>query len=359
MRSEYLHWSKTQSDARFNLALSGVANLTLGELPVECDDWELNGPSRYGYAPLQQAIARHYGVDPGCVCAVSGASTANHLVMASVVQSGDEVLIEHPAYEPLISTARYLGAKVKRFPRRFEDGFQLDLAEVKRALTRRTRLMVLTNLHNPSSVLVGEPVLRELGEMAQDLKAYVLVDEVYLEALFEQAPRSAFCLGRNFVATNSLTKVYGLSGLRCGWALARPELIDRMWRLNDLFGVIPAHPAERLSVVAFRHLERIRGRSQALLAANHRLLAAFLAGRMDLEVSGPGAGTVVFPRLRTGRVEEFCRLLRQKYETTVAPGKFFGMADHIRIGIGGETACLAAGLGRLEEALNEHADICS
>lgn len=358
MRSDYMHWSKTQADARFNLALSGVANLALGQLPLKRDDLELSGPSRYGYAPLQQAIARRYSVGPECVCAATGASMANHLAMASVVQPGDEVLIEHPAYEPLVSTAQYLGAKIKRFPRRFEDGFQVDLAQVKRALTRRTRLMVLTNLHNPSSVLLAEPVLRELGEMAQGVKAYVLVDEVYLEALFERAPRSAFYLGGNYIATNSLTKVYGLSGLRCGWALARPELIERMWRLNDLFGVIPAHPAERLSVVALAHLERISARSQALLAANHRLLAAFLARRPDLHVLRPGAGTVVFPRLRAGRVEEFCQLLRRKYETTVVPGRFFEMPDHIRIGIGGETARLAAGLERLESALNEHA-ICS
>jgi len=208
-------------------------------------------------------------------------------------------------------------------------------------------------LHNPSSAFVNEVTLRRLGEIARGVGARVLVDEVYLEALFDQAPASAFHLGNEFVATSSLTKAYGLSGLRCGWVLADPELAKRMWRLNDLFGNIPAHPAERLSVIALKNLDRIGARARSLLEKNRGLLDQFLDSRDDLGAFRPEIGTVVFPRLKGGSVDELCRLLSETYETSVVPGKFFEMPDHIRIGIGCDSEMLAGGFERLGAALDE------
>src|SRR6185503_10806304 len=127
--------------------------------------------------------------------------------------------------------------------------FLIDVREIEKAISPRTRLIVLTNMHNPTSTLADNGTLNGIGEIARDARARVLVDEVYLEAMFDHAPRSSFHLGNQFVATGSLTKAYGLSGLRAGWVLAEAPLAEKMWRLNDIFGVIPAHPAERLSVV--------------------------------------------------------------------------------------------------------------
>lgn len=351
--SEYMLWAKTRSQAPFNLASSGVANYALGDLQVRLEDLDLSGPSAYGYAPLQDALARHTGAPPECVVAATGTSMANHLVMAALLEPGDEVLIEQPAYEPLVAAAEYLGADVKRFARKFGDNFSVDPDEIERAASPRTRLVVLTNLHNPSSALVTEETLLRVGELASRSGARVLVDEVYLEAMFERAPRSAFGLGEQFVVTSSLTKVYGLSGLRCGWVLAEPELAARLWRLNDLFGVIPAHAAERLSVVALENLPRIAERSRSLLEENRRLLNSFLFSRDDLEYYGLEFGTVSFPRLRRGTARELCELLAEKYETSVVPGDFFGMPEHIRVGVGGETGALRGGLERLGAALDE------
>jgi aspartate/methionine/tyrosine aminotransferase len=112
--------------------------------------------------------------------------------------------------------------------------------------------------------LTSDDVLREIGDLARSVGARVLVDEVYLDAVYENTPRTSYHLGREFVVTNSLTKVYGLSGLRCGWIVAEPDLARRMWRLNDLFGSIPAHPAERLSVIALENLDRIRERARRI-----------------------------------------------------------------------------------------------
>jgi len=352
IRSAYMEWAKRRSHARLNLATSGLANFPLAKLPVCLEDLELSGPSHYGYEPLQRRLAVRCGVKPGCVVAATGTSMANHLAMAALLNSGDEILIEHPTYELLLNVAEYLGAQIRRFSRRFEDNFAVEPREIERAVTPRTRLIILTNLHNPSGVLTEDSVLQQVGEIARSVGARVLVDEVYLDAAFSRAPRSAFHLGEHFVVTSSLTKVYGLSGLRCGWVLAAPDLAERMWRLNDLFGVAAAHPAERLSVVALDHLDEIAAHARALLETNRALLKRFLDSRDDLRAVWPEAGTMVFPRLVRGTVDSLCARLQEVYETSVVPGTFFEMPEHFRIGIGGDTKMVAEGLERLAAALD-------
>src|ERR1044071_6177963 len=125
MGSSYMNWAKTRSTAKFNLATSGLGNLKLPELRVSLDDLEITNGG-YGYQPLAQSIAARYRVDPEAVVTAAGTTFANHLAMAALIEPGDEILFEHPAYEPMLAAARYLGAKVKRFARRFEDGFRID-----------------------------------------------------------------------------------------------------------------------------------------------------------------------------------------------------------------------------------------
>lgn len=354
-----MEWAKTGSGARFNLATSGIMNVPMSEFPLRLGDLELTTTVPYAYEPLRDRIARHTGAPAECIVHASGTSMANHLAMAAVLNAGDEVLMEQPAYGPLLDLAKYLGARIKRIPRRFEDGFALDVGEVEAAVTSKTRLIVLTNLHNPTGALISAETLREVGAIALQVGAYVLVDEVYLEMLFDDDAPFAFRIGRElggwnpFIVTSSLTKLYGLSGLRCGWILANPELAERMWLLNNLFAASPAHAVERMSVMAFDHLAQFRERARGILQANRPLLDAFLDSRPDLQCFRPPAGTVVFPRLTNGETGRFLELLRDKYETTVVPGRFFEMPQHFRLGIGGETAALRAGLQRLAAALDE------
>src|SRR5262245_60232908 len=113
--SEYLYWVKTRKPGRINLAASGVLPCLLTELNVRIEDLEINGPSLYGYRPLQEAIAHHCGVPAECVIAANGTSLANFIAMAALIHPGDEVLIEYPVYEPLLAAAQYFGAVIKRF----------------------------------------------------------------------------------------------------------------------------------------------------------------------------------------------------------------------------------------------------
>ncbi len=349
--SDYMQWSKTQSRARFNLATSGVAPFPLRELPVKLEALEINGDDSYGYPPLQTAIAAHYGVDPECVVESAGTSMANHLAMAAIIEPGDEVLIEHPAYGPIVDVANYLQANVRRFTRAEENGWAVDPKEVLRSITPKTRLVVITNLHNPTSALTPESVLREVGDIARSIGALVLVDEVYLDAVYEGTPHTSFHLGPNFVVTSSLTKVYGVSGLRCGWILAQPERAWKMRRLNDLYGATPVHPGELLSVIAFQHLDVLRERARRILEADRKLLRDFLKQESAVSAVETKWGTTSFIHLGHGNADAFLERLRSKFETSAVPGRFFEMPDHFRIGMGVNTEMFAEGLNRISRAL--------
>ena len=352
MSSDYMYWAKTSSQAKYNLATSGLGNLSIRDLSVSLDDLEITDGG-YGYAPLMRAISERYRVPTNSIVTAAGTTFANHLAMAALLEPGDEVLFEQPAYEPMLAAARYLGAKLTRFTRSFEQGFSIDISSLEAQLTKETRLIVLTNLHNPSGVLTDDETLREIGQLARLVGARVLVDEVYIETLFEKQPRTAFHLGSEFVVTNSLTKTFGLSGLRCGWILAEPDLARRMWLLNDLFAATPVHSGERLSVVTFKQLNDIATRAKVLLDRNRKIVNDFLDSREDLQVVRPEFGTVMFPRITQGTSDDLCRVLREKYETSVVPGRFFDLPTHFRLGIAGSSEDLQGGLDRLGTALDQ------
>ena len=351
--SDYMHWSKTQSRARFNLATSGVAPFPLRELPVQLETLEINelNDSGYGYPPLQKAVAVHHGVDPDCVVESAGTSMANHLAMAAILEPGDEVLIEHPAYGPILDVAQYLQANVKRFLRIKEIGWAVDPQAILNCITPKTRLIVITNLHNPTSALTPNSVLREIGEIARSIGALVLVDEVYLDAVYQRTPRTSFHLGPEFVVTSSLTKVYGVSGLRCGWILAHPDLAWKMRRLNDLYSATPVYPGLLLAVAAFKHLNRLCEKARRIVDADRKLLRDFLLQQSGLSAVWTDWGTTSFVQLRDGNVDDFLEKLRTEFDTSVVPGRFFEMPDHFRIGMGVNTEMFAEGLDRISRAL--------
>jgi len=356
-RSPYMEWAKEHPKVAYNLAASGMPAYTLAQFVdagwVRIEDLEISGSDGYGYAPLLQAIADKAAVSPDRVVAISGGcSMANQLAMAAAFEPGDEVLIEQPTYELLVSAAQYLGAQVRRFTRRFEEGFRLDPNEVAQAISTRTRLIVITNLHNPSSALADEATLGAVGEIAASVGARVLVDEIYLETHYSTPWRSSIHLGDHFIVTSSLTKAYGLSGLRCGWALASPELARAIWHINDLHGVNAAHPAELLSAIAFNHLKEIGAPYQRRLDANRQIVNRWLDERPEIRVARPPLGTTLFPRLWGDNTAAFCNLLRERYEVAVVPGRFFEAPAHFRMFLGADTPTFTEALARIGTELD-------
>ncbi|MFN6201573.1 MAG: pyridoxal phosphate-dependent aminotransferase [Acidobacteriota bacterium] len=352
--SVYMTWAKHHAGARYNLANSGIIGCDPGELPVTLDDLQINGPNHEGYGPLKEAIGARYGVSADHVVTAQGTSMANFLAMATIIEPGDEVLIEAPAYDPLLAAAGYVGADIRRFHRRLPNGYQIDPAEIEALLTRRTRLIVLTSPHNPSGATVRPEILARIGELAARVGAFILIDEVYRDILFEDAPPSAVHLGPHFVDTSSLTKSYGLSGLRCGWILCAPALAERMRRLNDLFGAVGSMPSDRLALAAFRQLPLLEARTRAIMEPNQRLMRDFLdAHREQLECYLPERSMTVFPRLRNHPDSGLLHDRLRSFETSIVPGRFFEAPNHFRLGFAVRTPDVEVGLGHLATVLRE------
>jgi len=352
MQSDYMHWAKFKPSVRYALTTSEVPHFRMDKLPLSLDDLDLDGASHPRYQPVRERIAERYGVAVEQIVSADGTSMANFLAMATLISPGDEVLIEQPTYEPILGAASFLGAKVKRFNRAVAPDFGLDPGEVRRQMTDRTRLIIITNLHNPSGSLADENDLRALGSLAAEVDARVLIDEVYLDAVSPRA-RTAAHLGPEFVCTNSLTKVYGLSGLRCGWILAETPLAERMWRLNDLFGVNQAHQSERLACIAFDHIDGVLSETPIMLERNRKLFNAFAIARPDLKVAPAVHGVTAFPQWTGGETDRLNDHLRDRYDTAVVPGRWFEMPQHFRIGFGLQTAEFEEALKRLGAALDD------
>ncbi|MEO7132886.1 MAG: aminotransferase class I/II-fold pyridoxal phosphate-dependent enzyme, partial [Vicinamibacterales bacterium] len=208
--------------------------------------------------------------------------------------------------------------------------------------------------HNPSGAMADRNVLEQLGVMAEAIGARVLVDEVYAEAQHDAAPapKAAATIGDVFVSTNSLTKAYGLAGLRCGWIVAAPQVSQRMREMRDIIDGSGVFAAEQLSVKAFAQIDRLRARARSILSENLAAVRAMAQSNPRLEWLEPAAGTTAFPRVKgvddTSALVD--RLIRN-HDTIVVPGHFFQAPQHIRIAFGGRAEMVKEALVRLDRAL--------
>jgi len=332
-----------------------VLTCSVADLPGAGEAIQLSGHNDNGYEPLLEAIAKRYGVRASQVTTAQGTAGANFLVCAALLAPGDDVLVESPGYDPLLGAPRLLGANIVRFARTCEDGWALDPDRVRASLTAGTRLIIISSPHNPTGTLADIEALRAVGRLAEERGAYVLVDEVYLDASGSDASVAA-TLGPSFITTSSLTKSYGLSGLRSGWVLSSEEVAERLRRAKDVVDGSGPIVTERLSVLAFAHLDDLVARTRRILDVNTALVRDFLHGRPELEFVYPAGGTVVFPRVRgVDNTDTLADRLMRERETAVVPGRFFDAPSHIRIGFGGATEPLRGGLAAIGAALEDRA----
>jgi aspartate/methionine/tyrosine aminotransferase len=351
-RARYMEWAKARPAPAVDLAGSNLLACTLQDLPGAREALDLSGESADGYRPLLEAIAARYEVSPDCVSLAGGCSGANYIALAAIVDAGDEVLIERPAYDPLPAAARMLGASVRFFERRFEEGYAIDPERVAAALSPRTRLLVLSSPHNPTGVIAAEDALERLGALAEKLGFLVLVDEVYQDCVLTDRPRPAALRSPAFISSNSLTKAYGLSSLRCGWTLASPEVTQRIRRARGVVDVNGAIPAERLAALAFGRIAELSERTRRLIEANAALVSAFLARSPALECV-PSRATITFPRFQDGRdAGPFAQRVFSEHGVAIVPGAFFEEPAHFRLSLGGATDKLQKGLAALASCLS-------
>src|SRR5262249_25153944 len=199
------------------------------------------------------------------VTTAGGCSGANFLAIAALIEAGEEVLIESPNYDPIPGAARLVGGAVATFERRFEEGYRIDPARVSAAVGPDTRLIVVTNPHNPSCVLASEEEMSGLARVAERTGTPVLFDEVYLDTVLENRPAPAATQSPLFLTTSSLTKAYGLASLRCGWILASPEITRQIRTAREVMDVWSPIPSDRLSVLAFSQMDRLAARTRRVV----------------------------------------------------------------------------------------------
>ena len=348
----YMRWAKTRPAPAHDLAGSNLLPVRSDELPGLFDGVPYSGPNGDGYPALRDAIARRYEVEPTQVALGTGCSGANALVVAALIAAGDDVVVERPVYDPLPAAVRMVGGRVRFFERLFDEGWAVVPDRVAASMTPGTRLIIVTSPHNPTGVAIPETTLRALGEIAAGAGAHVLVDEVYLDMLHARSAVPAARLHPRLVSTSSLTKSYGLAGLRCGWALAAPEVAERIRRVRDAGEAVGAFPCEVASARAFGQLEALALRARALIEPNLDRLRSLVVSRRALDWVPPDGGTVAFPRLvgvdDCSAIVE--RLLRD-HGVAVVPGRFFGEPSHFRIAYGINPDSFALGIEALERVV--------
>lgn len=353
----YMRWAKTRPHVTFDLASSGLLPVPTSELLGDArarEAFDISGPTDEGLIPLRDAIGARYHLPAERVSIAPGASGANFLVFLALLEPNDDVLIERPAYDPLIAAARATGANVVHFDRSAAKGFALDPYAVRTALTPRTKLIVVSNAHNPSGALAQRDVLEQIGVMADAIGALVLVDEVYAEAQHDDAPLPvpSASIADVFVTTNSLTKAYGLAGLRCGWVLASQKISERIRATRDIVDGSGPYVAERLALTAFENIDRLRARARAILETNFNALHQMVNAHPRLEWTAPAAGTTAFPRVRDlSDTSAFVDRLIAEHDTVVVPGRFFQSPAHVRISFGGNSEMFREALSRFDLAL--------
>ncbi|MHC4062900.1 MAG: pyridoxal phosphate-dependent aminotransferase [Planctomycetota bacterium] len=352
----YMFWAKTHRRARFELTESGIPAAHIGDFDGQPATPDLQIRGSYGDPDLIRGIAELRGVAPESVLPVPGASAANFIALACIAAAGERVLVETPGYDPLVRVIAFLGLNCAYFRRAADRAYRPEFESVRQGLAEGAGALVLTNLHNPSGLICPRDELEELAALTSEHNAWMIVDEVYLDyaRLNSGRPRvSAAGLGDHVIVTDSLTKVYGLGGLRAGWLIAQPHVVRRAAAIVDLLHVVNPVVSAQIALRGLAQFDRLERRCQEVHRAGYPVFASWLGGRTDLTGYGNDGAPFGWLRLPAGvRADELATLLATEYDTNIVPGTFFGCEDHVRIGFGLPADILSEGLSRVGAALD-------
>ncbi|MEV8106844.1 capreomycidine synthase [Streptomyces sp. NPDC088135] len=351
-------------DARTDISSSGVENYTLGDLRelagVDLADLAAlpfrDSPST-GAAPLREAIARHIGVpDPERVAVGHGSSESMFLALSALIRPGDEVVTVRPAYQSLWSIAEALGARLVEWPLDGDADFAPDLDRLAGLLTERTRAVVVNFPHNPTGVTLDETGFQRLLDLVDRHGCHLFWDGASTMLTYEAPPLpDPTTLIERCVSFGTLSKAYGLPGLRLGWTVAPPALIDDMVRLRDYLTLSTSPLSEAIATAVLENADAVLAPQLRRARLGREVLAAWLADNADLFACAlPAGGVVALPRVRgVADVEPHCEALLAEHGVLVVPGSCFDHPDRMRIGFGCDTAVLERGLGVLAHTFRD------
>jgi aspartate/methionine/tyrosine aminotransferase len=349
---------------RSNLAESSVADTPLRDLSVELDDLVLMYGDHLGRPGLRATVAADGpGLGPDDVLVTPGAAAALFIIHTTLLGPDDELVVVRPNYATNLETPRAIGATVRHIDLRHEDGWAIDPGRIAALMTPRTRLVSLTNPHNPTGAVIPEAVLGDIVRLVEaHPSALLLVDETYREMTFGGALPLAATLSERAIGVSSLSKADGLPGIRIGWLTTRDRaLFERFLAAKEQILIANSVVDEAIAEVA---LARRPERMPAILAGIEAALATvrgWIGGHDLFEWIEPRGGVVGFPRLQTDvpvDVDRFYRVLFERYGTIVGPGHWFDQSRrHFRLGYGWPSPIeLEQGLAALTAAAVESWD---
>jgi aspartate/methionine/tyrosine aminotransferase len=307
---------------------------------------------------VMEQLSRAYSVPLENVLPTTGATGALSLLYRAYLSPGDHVLVESPGFDLFEDIGHALSAQVDHFERRGER-FEIDPAEIEARIRKNTRLIVLTNLHNPSGMLTGEDTLLAVAEVAARHNIKVVVDEVYGDyADPADRPLRAAQLSPNLISVSSLTKIYGLSTLRCGWIVADPSVLAPVRALNDQFEFGVSKLAHAVAALVMENHTDYDDYWRGVMAVARPIMEARFEQWQEAGlVSGvlPNYGCIAFPRLcGIEDTQSFSAWLANRYGVIVVPGELFRAPGHVRIGFALPQAELERALDRFTRGLGEY-----
>jgi aspartate/methionine/tyrosine aminotransferase len=358
-------WMTTyETRVEYDIAESGIFPLTVNDLlqwePVTERESVLNRllNLRLGYseAPgsmeLRSLLAATYAnCGPENILVTTGAIEANFLLFNVLLNAGDHVVAVYPAYQQLYSVPRAIGCEVSLWKLRPENGFRFDLDELERLVTLRTRLIIVNTPHNPTGALLSADELQRIYHLAQAVGANVLCDEAYRWLTIPGGvsfPPPMYNLGPAGLSVGTLSKPFGLPGLRIGWLAAPADLAAKCWAMRDYISLSPGKLNDALAVLALQHREQIIERNQAIMTENLVTAAAWFKRQAGLiSWTPPRAGLLALLHYNLDLPSlELSNKLAEEYSVMLAPGSAFGFENYLRLGIGQTPAVFAAGLDR-------------
>jgi aspartate/methionine/tyrosine aminotransferase len=348
---------------RYNLAESSIRELTLAQLDLHLDDLAPVYGNHAGDPALRALIAeRTPGIDAADVIVTAGAAMALFIVATVMLDRGDHLVVERPNYASNLETPRMIGCAIDYVDLQFEDAYRLDIERVSAALRPRTRLVSLTSPHNPTGSQLTPAELTALVEIVERSDARLLVDETYHDlARGVQPVPLAAALSARAISVSSVSKAYGLPGIRVGWIACRdPELRERFLAAKEQICLTGSILDEGAARRALEEGPRWLGRASERVETGIRIVREWVARESAIEWIEPSGGAVCFPRVRRELrpvMGRFYGVLREHFATIVGPGHWFEQPEHcMRIGFGWpEPDELEAGLTAISAALEETA----
>ena len=358
--------SKWENVVTHNLSESGVHPATVRELvddPAVIEqllDTELNYPQTNGSIELRERIAALYpGATPDNVLVTVGCAEANFITTQTILAPGDEMAMMLPNYMQIWGIARNYGIRLNPFHLKEERGWSPDLDELNDAVTEKTKLVAVCNPNNPTGYILTEAEMDAIVAAAERVGAWILADEVYggAERLTDVQTPSFWGRYDKVLAMNSLSKAYGLPGLRIGWVVAPVDAIDDIWMRHEYTTIDATMLSNKLAAIALSPQVRPRllQRTRDHIRRGFPILDAWLESHEGaFSMVPPQAAAIAFTRyhLDVNSTELVDRLMREK-SVLIVPGDQFGLDHYLRISYGLPPDYLRAGLDRIHELIVE------